>query len=107
MDVIELLVGLGASVNGEESETVEKTIIERRPPIWDDSPYECISREDRPLYNACHSGQKEAVEYLLQNGAIVQDEDVCISFLLSSAFPSLPPLDTAFSSQPDFSPPTD
>lgn len=77
LQIVELLLGLGANVNGEESETVEKVILERKPSKWDTTtPYEYISREDRPLYIACHNGQREVAEYFLQMGAIVQDEDV-------------------------------
>lgn len=83
MELVELLTGLGANINGEESEIVEKVILERKPGTWDTTvPYEYINRGDRPLYNACHHGQKEVVSLFLQMGAIVHEEDVLNFFFL-------------------------
>jgi len=88
LKVAEILVKLGASVNGEKGPWVEKLVMERKPALVLNQYKELypkdIPNESRPLYRAIRAGNKEMVAFLLNYGATVSDDDVNLAIEILS-----------------------
>lgn len=73
---MDLLIRMGANVNGYDCDAIEKIVLERRPPL---SPYynpKFVPHEKRPLSHASTIGDMDIVKLLLRYGAIVTEPDV-------------------------------
>ncbi|KAL6073760.1 hypothetical protein QOT17_004758 [Balamuthia mandrillaris] len=77
--VASLLLMMGADPNGAPAETVERIVIERRPPL-EDIRVPPVALRHRPLMQACWGGHVHIVKLLLQYYAKVTDDEINAAF---------------------------